>query len=146
MLGGRTFRAFGSVQNIQAHKLSQIDLENSTGWLKLSMNMANMHAWRWDQAQNSFDFATLENAQVHLPSLYPDMETVLSRVHPKDQGAVKRAIEQAFSGREVRQDFEMLGNDGQYRSYASTVRSVFDGDSPSGLVGVVQDVTARQES
>jgi PAS domain S-box-containing protein len=146
MLGGRPFRAFGSVQNIQAKKLAQIALENSTGWLKLSMNMANMHAWRWDRAQNSFDFATLENPQVHLPSVYPDMETVLARVHPKDQAACKRALDEAFSGREVRSEFEMLGNDGRYRSYASTIRSVFDGDSPRGLVGVIQDVTARQES
>ena len=146
MLGGRPFRAFGSVQNIQGKKLAQIALENSTGWLKLSMNMANMHAWRWDQEQNSFEFATLEDPQVHLPTVYPDMETVLARVHPKDQSACRRALEEAFSGREVRQDFEMLGNDGCYRSYASTIRSVVDGESPRGLVGVIQDVTARQES
>ena len=44
MLGGQPFRAYGSVQNIQAKKLAQIALENSTGWLKLSMTMANMHA------------------------------------------------------------------------------------------------------
>jgi PAS domain S-box-containing protein len=146
MLGGRPFRAFGSVQNIQGKKLAQIALENSTGWLKLSMNMANMHAWRWDHEQNSFEFATLEDPQVHLPTVYPDMETVLARVHPKDQNACRRALEEAFSGREIRQDFEMLGNDGCYRSYASTIRSVFDGESPRGLVGVIQDVTARQES
>jgi hypothetical protein len=49
MLDGRPVRAYGSVQNIQAQKLAQIALENSTGWLKLSMNMAHMHAWRWDK-------------------------------------------------------------------------------------------------
>jgi len=42
-LDGRPFRAFGSVQNVQAQKLAQIALESSTGWLKLSMNMAHMH-------------------------------------------------------------------------------------------------------
>jgi PAS domain S-box-containing protein len=147
MLGGRPFRSFGSVQNIQAKKLAQIALENSTGWLKLSMNMANMHAWRWDRAQNSFEFANLENPQVHLPSVSPDMETLLTRVHPKDQSAVKRAIESAFSGQiEVRQEFELLGIDGRYRSYATTARPLLEGAVQRGLVGVIQDVTARRDS
>ena len=147
MLGGHPFRAFGSVQNIQAKKLAQIALENSTGWLKLSMTMANMHAWRWDRAQNSFEFANLENPQIHLPSVFPDMQTMLARVHPKDQSAVKRAIDSAFAGQvEVRQEFELLGNDGRYRSYATTARPLFDGAAPRGLVGVIQDVTARRDS
>jgi two-component system sensor kinase FixL len=147
MLGGQPFRAYGSVQNVQAKKLAQIALENSTGWLKLSMTMANMHAWRWDRVQNSFEFANLENPQIHLPSVFPDMQTMLARVHPKDQGAVKRAIDSAFAGQvEVRQEFELLGNDGRYRSYATTARPLFDGAAPRGLVGVIQDVTARRDS
>jgi PAS domain S-box-containing protein len=147
MLGGHPFRAYGSVQNIQAKKLAEIALENSTGWLKLSMTMANMHAWRWDRAQNSFEFANLENPQIHLPSVFPDMQTMLARVHPKDQSAVKRAIDSAFAGQvEVRQEFELLGNDGRYRSYATTARPLFDGTAPRGLVGVIQDVTARRDS
>jgi len=147
MLGGHPFRAYGSVQNIQAKKIAQIALENSTGWLKLSMNMANMHAWRWDRAQNAFEFANLEDPQAHLPSIFPDMESMLMRVHPKDQGAVKRAVESAFSGQvEVRQEFELLGNDGRYRSYATTARPLFEGTAVRGLVGVIQDVTARRDS
>ena len=147
MLGGHPFRAYGSVQNIQAIKLARIALENSTGWLKLSMTMANMHAWRWDRAQNSFEFANLENPQIHLPAVFPDMQAMLARVHPKDQSAVKRAIDSAFAGEvEVRQEFELLGNDGRYRSYATTARPLFDGAAPRGLVGVVQDVTARRDS
>jgi PAS domain S-box-containing protein len=147
LLGGLPFRAFGSVQDIQAKKLAQIALENSTGWLKLSMTMANMHAWRWDRAQNSFEFANLENPEIHLPTVFPDMQTMLARVHPKDQNAVKRAIDSAFAGQvEVRQEFELLGNDGRYRSYATTARPLFDGATPRGLVGVIQDVTARRDS
>ena len=44
-LNGRPSRVYGSVQDIQAQKVSQIALENSTAWLKLSMNMAHLHAW-----------------------------------------------------------------------------------------------------
>jgi PAS domain S-box-containing protein len=147
MLGGRPFRAFGSVQNIHAQKMAQIALEKTTGWLKLSMNMANLHAWRWDKARNSFEFATLDDPQVHLPSVFPDMDTLLARVHPKDQIAVKRALDDAFARQvEVRVEFELLGSDDRYRSYASTARPLFDGSTPRGLVGVIQDVTARRDS
>ena len=86
MLDGRPFRAYGSLQDIQAQKVSQIALENSTGWLRLSMNMAHLHAWRWDRTLDAFEFTTLGGHQVHLPVVYAGMEAMLARVHPKEQG------------------------------------------------------------
>jgi len=147
-LGGRPFRAYGSVQDIQAQKLSQIALENSTGWLKLSMNMAHMHAWRWEKAKDTFEFTTLEGHQVRLPSLYPGMAKMISKIHPKDQLAVRRAIEHAFEQHvEVREEFRLQGADGDYRSYASTARPLFDAaNAPFGMVGVIQDITVRRDS
>jgi len=147
LLDGRPFRAFGSVQNIQAEKLAQIALENSTEWLKQSMNMAHMHAWRWDRAKDSFEFATLAGNDVNLPNFYPDMRTTLARVHPTDQIRVTRAIDNAFSQQvEVREEFQLLDYEGRYRAYATTARPLFDGVAPHGLVGVIQDVTARRDS
>jgi PAS domain S-box-containing protein len=147
LLDGRPLRAFGSVQNIQAQKLAQIALENSTEWLKQSMNMAYMHAWRWDKEHDSFEFATLDGDPANLPNFYPDMRTTLSRVHPQDQATVTRAIENAFSQKvEVREEFQLLDNEGRYRAYATTARPVFDGAAARGMVGVIQDVTARRDS
>jgi PAS domain S-box-containing protein len=147
-LDGKPFRSYGSVQNIQGQKLAQIALENSTGWLKLSMNMAHMHAWRWDRTNDSFEFNTLQGHNVHMPSVYPSMRIMLAKVHPKDQATVKRAIDRAFAEHiEVREEFRLQGYDGRYRSYASTARPLFDaGDVPQGLVGVLQDITGRRES
>jgi hypothetical protein len=81
-LDGRPFRAFGSVQNVQAQKLAQIALQTSTGWLKLSMNMAHMHAWRWDRTQDMLEFAIVDGQKVHLPSVFPGMKKFMARVHP----------------------------------------------------------------
>jgi PAS domain S-box-containing protein len=147
-LDGRLFRAFGSVQDIQAQKMSQSALENSTAWLKLSMNMAHMHAWRWEKDQDTFEFTTLEGNRVRLPSVYPGMAKMLSKVHPKDQLAVRCAIERAFDQHvEVHEEFRLQGADGRYRAYASTARPLFDADNkPRGLVGVVQDITLRRDS
>jgi len=145
---GRPFRSYGSMQDIQAQKVSQIALENSTGWLKLSMNMAHMHAWRWEKAQDTFEFTTLEGHQVRLPSLYPGMAKMISKIHPKDQLAVRRAIERAFEQHvEVREEFRLQGADGRYRAYASTARPLFDANNaPLGMVGVIQDITLRRDS
>ncbi len=148
MLDGRPLRSYGSVQNIQAQKLAQIALENSTGWLMLSMNMAHMHAWRWDRGKDSFEFATLAGQDLHLPQRYPGMETMLERVHPNDRVRVKRAVDAAFSVQvEVREEFQLRGSNGNYRSYAITAQPLFDGSQePRGLVGVIQDVTSQRES
>ena len=87
LLDGRPFRVFGSVQNVQEQKLAQIAVENSTGWLRLSMNMAHMHAWRWDRAKDVFEFATVDGQRMHLPSMFPGMKKLMTRVHPADRAA-----------------------------------------------------------
>jgi two-component system, NarL family, sensor histidine kinase UhpB len=148
MLDGRPFRAFGSVQNVQAQKLAQIALENSTGWLKLSMNMANMHAWRWDLMQDAFEFAVVEGRDAHLPRVFAGMKRLMSRVHPADRHAVNRAIDDAFKFQaEVQREFRLRSRSGRYHWYAAIARPFFDGKNlPCGLVGVVQDITERRDS
>jgi PAS domain S-box-containing protein len=147
-LDGRPVRAFGSVQNIQAQKLAQIALENSTGWLKLSMNMAHMHAWRWDKPTDVFEFAIVEREKLHLPSMFPSMKELMARVHPKDRTRLNRAIDEAFQSRDdLQTEFRLKLDDGKYRSYATIARPLFHAEgAPEGLVGVIQDVTARHES
>jgi PAS domain S-box-containing protein len=148
LLDGRAFRAFGSVQNVQAQKLAQIALETSTGWLKLSMNMAHMHAWRWDQTQDALEFALLDGKKVHIPSVYPGMKKLLTRVHPSDRNAVSGAIDHAYQNQtEVQQEFRLKSSNGPYRWYAAIARPLFDEPNlPRGLVGVIQDITARRDS
>src|SRR3984957_14678542 len=116
MLDGRPFRAFGSMQNVQAQKLAQIARENSTGWLKLSMNMANMHAWRWDLLQDAFEFAVVEGGDAPLPRVFAGMKKLMSRVHPADRHAVNRAIDDAFKYQaEVQREFRLKSRGGRSR-------------------------------
>ena len=147
-LDGEPFRAFGSVQDIQAQKLAQMALENSTGWLKLSMNMAKMHAWRWDRASDSLEFAILDGRMMHLPRVFPGMKKLMTCMHPRDRLGARRAIDKAFAmNTEVHEEFRLRTRSGRYRSYAAVARPLFDAaHQPIGLVGVTQDVTARHES
>jgi PAS domain S-box-containing protein len=148
LLDGRPFRAFGSVQNVQAQKLAQIALENSTGWLRLSMNMAHVHAWRWDRAHDVFEFAIQDGQKGHIPSVFSGTKKLMTRVHPADRQAVSRAVDDAFQYHaEVQREFRFKSNDDGYRWYAAIARPLFDGGKvPRGLVGVVQDITECRES
>ncbi len=141
-------RAFGSVQNIQAEKLAQIALEDSTGWLKLSMNMANLHAWRWDKNSDRIDFA-IDHSKQHCPPCFPAWRQLLERVHPKDRHDRDPRHRGEFpdAHRYSTGVPRSRSTTGSYRSCATTARPVFDADGkPQGLVGVTQDVTARRES
>jgi PAS domain S-box-containing protein len=147
-LDGKLFREFGSLQNIQAQKLSQIALETSTEWLKLSMNMANIHGWRWDKARDVVEFANLDGQRKHLPVTYRGLKEVLGRMHPDDRMAATRAIKYAFSHRtEVHEEFRLRRGDGSYLTCATIARPLFDeAGAPCGLVGVTRDVTQQRES
>ena len=37
--------------------------QNRTAWLRLSMNIAHMYAWRWDRARAAFEFAVAEGVR-----------------------------------------------------------------------------------
>ncbi len=148
MLDGKPFRAFGSVQNVHAERSAQTALENSTRWLKLSMNMAHLHAWRWDRLKDSFEFANLEGKQVHLPALFPNMGALLARMHPDDRDVITRAMQDAYGKQtELHEEFRLRDGDGNYRHYATTARPLYtDRGAPQGFVGVIQDVTETRES
>jgi PAS domain S-box-containing protein len=147
-LDGRAVRAFGSVQNIQAQKLAQIAIANSTRWLKLSMTMAHLHAWRWDKASDAIEFAIVDDVRRHLPSTFPNMRAFLDSVHPEDRAAVSRGIDAAFRDRtEQHTEFRLKVRDNSYRSYVTVARALFDAsDAPQGLVGASLDVTRQRES
>ena len=148
MLDGRPFRAFGSLQNVQAQNLARIALENSTSWLKLSMNMAHMHAWRWNRAEDVFEFAIVDGQKVHLPGLFPGMKKLMLRMHPTDRPAVSRGIDDAFRYRtEVQKEFRLKSGTRGYRWYEAIARPLFDEASqPRGLVGVIQDISDRRDA
>jgi PAS domain S-box-containing protein len=132
----------------QDHKTAQIALRNLTDWLKLSMGMAELHAWRWHRATDTLEFAFVDGHTVNLPEVSPGMRKLLSRVHPRDRPEVRRAIDQAFERHtEVHREFRLKARNGQYRHYSTIARPLFDtGNQPAGLVGVTQDVTSRHES
>jgi PAS domain S-box-containing protein len=148
MLDGRPVRSYGSVQNIHEQKLAQLALETSADWLKLSMHMAHMHAWRWDKASDVLEFAVVDHQQTHLPTTFPSMAEFMTRVHPRDRMPLSRAIEESFQTRtELQTEFRLRTRTERYRSFATIARPLFDAAGAAlGYVGVTQDVTARRES
>ena len=147
-LDGRRFRAYGSIQNIQQQKMAHIALEKRTDWLKLSMNMAHVHGWRWDRATDSLEFAVVDGQMTPLPRVFPGVKKLLRSVPPKDRLELRRALDRAFERHlEVQAEFRLRSRDGRYRTYTAVASPVFDAaNQPSGLVGVTQDIAARRDS
>ena len=147
-IDGRSVRAFGSVQDIQHEKLAQIELKNSTDWLKLSMGMVHMHAWRWDKVNDKFDFAIVDAPRAHLPTMFPSMKELMPHVHPRDRIALSRAIEESFrNNADMHTEIRLkVGNSG-YRTYTTVARPLYDAaGKPRGFVGVSQDVTRQRDA
>lgn len=147
-LDGRPIRAYGSIQDIHAQKQAQIALENRTDWLKMSMTMAQMNAWRWDRKEDTLEFAIVDGRFVPEPLVVSGMKHLMARLHSKDRPAVRRAIEEAFEKRqEVQGEFRVKARGGRHRSYVAIARPLFDSaNRPIGLMGVTQDVTDRRDS
>ncbi len=87
-------------------------------------------------------------SRLDLPSLFPGMKKFMARIHPGDRLAVRGAIDDAFQYEtEVQKEFRLKSTSGRYRWYAAIARPLFDaGGAPRGLVGVIQNVTARRDS
>jgi PAS domain S-box-containing protein len=147
-LDGRLVRAYGALQNIQARKQAQIALENSTDWLKLSMTMVRMNAWRWDRKEDTLEFAIVDGKWVAQPRVVSGMKWLMARLHPKDRALVRAGIEEAFAkGCEVQREFRVRVRGDRHRAYLAVARPLFDAaNQPVGLMGVTKDITNRQDS
>ena len=147
-LDGRLVRAYGALQNIQARKQAQIALENSTDWLKLSMTMVRMNAWRWDRKEDTLEFAIVDGKWVPQPRVVSGMKWLMARLHPKDRALVRTGIEEAFAKRcEVQREFRVRVRGDRHRVYLAVARPLFDAShQPMGLMGVTKDITDRHDS
>ncbi len=145
---GRPIRAWGSLQDIQAEKAARFALETNVRWLRQSMAMSCTHAWRWYKANDALEFAPDEHRSDELSALFPSLEKLLTRVHPRDRTRVGRLLDSAFSERrEVQDEFRLKMQGGRYRWFDSRARPFFDAaGEPLGLIGVAQDITERHES
>ncbi len=145
---GRPVCVTGSVQDIQTRREKRVAFANARRWLRLSMAMAHMRAWRWDRATDALTFAVLERSAARSTRPHPTGTAMRARVHPKDRAAIEAAIERAFlEHRQVYAEFRFKMHNGRYRWCAASARPLFDGAGrPLGLAGVTQDVTERHEA
>ena len=116
----------------------------------LSLGLVHMQAWRWHEATDVLEFADTDAAGAELAAHFPILTKLLRRVHPNDRGRLARQLARAVDEREqVQDEFRLKMHGGRYRWYALGARPLAgDGAAarPAGLVGVLQDITARQES
>jgi PAS domain S-box-containing protein len=145
-LVGQSLRVFGSLQDIQAEKRARMELEGPTDWLRLSLHMSELRAWRWNRAEDVLEIVVLRGKSARFVRVEQGVRGLLSRLHPHDRDNVADALDRAVrSGEELRQEFRLRAEGGGYRVYATTARALTSESGASiGLVGVTQDITMRR--
>ncbi len=149
---GRPLRNTAVIQDLNARKQAEHDLQASKDRLQFALDAARLGSFRYDplrrvfsgdaRAQEIFDFAENEAA----------IEEVVQRVHPDDVErfwAVGATALDPADPKPYANEYRLRRRNGEVRWVESRGRGYFEGSGPQrqvvSIVGTVQDITERKE-
>jgi PAS domain S-box-containing protein len=149
---GRPLRNTAVIQDINARKQAEQDLQASKDRMQFALNAAQLGWWQYDplrrvasgdaRCQQILNFATHE---------FP-IEQIMTRVHPDDserfRAAMKASLDPVNPGR-VAVEFRLRPGGGEIRWVKAHGIAVFEGAGHQrravSVVGTVADITERKE-
>ena len=150
-LASGSLRVVGSIQDITARKLDHAALEEREKLLSRIENLAAIGYWRWQPEPASLYFLSDKLRQIYgIPPERPirEFSDVYALVHPDDRAALVE-FDRSLMAEPGDAEFEyrLIGPDGEDRYFHETV-AIERGatGAASGLLGIVQDVTARKRT
>jgi PAS domain S-box-containing protein len=145
----RPVRYVGAVQDITERKRIEERVRESEARLRVVLSAGALGDWSWDAAT---DAVTLSEEAVALFGMsgktgvsWADIRAVL---HPDDAARAAAAVEASMAeGGDYRIDYRVLQPHGRMLWVHAVGRPIYDADGAAvGMVGAVQDVTARREA
>jgi PAS domain S-box-containing protein len=138
----------GVVQDVTERREQEHAARSTAERLQLALDAAQLGVWRYDRRTRQF--AADERCQrlLAVPASSPS-EDIIARVHPDDRSRVVAAFEQAaaLDPGEYDTSHRFLFPDGSIRWLKVMARHEIDsGGESTGLVGIVQDVTASRRN
>lgn len=140
----------GSVEDINLQKLAERKLSDALRQLKQAERVAGIGSFVRDIATGEghwsdslFSIFGLDPA-----TTVPSLDSYFSVVHPEDAGWVRNLVMEArAAGRDMDYEHRILRPDGETRRVLVRITTrPGPGGSAKGLLGVVQDITARREA
>ncbi|GMU23766.1 MAG: hypothetical protein AMXMBFR13_38440 [Phycisphaerae bacterium] len=147
---GRAERMYGVLQDIDAKKQAEQDLQHALHRLRLALEGGGMGVFDVDEASRLVTLDDTAAARLGLPPgvLSLTAEELVPRIHPDDLRDVTRRVEAALrEGRPYAVELRVTCFDGQVRWLAALGRPLMGpGGAIAHTIGVCMDVTARKQA
>ncbi len=140
---GRPLQLLGQSFDISSQKEISISLEKREEQLLAAQELARVGSFEWD-IQNDTSTVTPELVKILGDTSRP-IEEFLSKVHPADQGKMRKEIEKALKTGEHDFEYRYLAPDGEKILWGKAVVLFKDG-KPYLMKGTVQDITSRKKA
>ncbi len=135
--------------DITALKEADAALRRSTEQRDLALSAGQMGTWRWDKDSVVVEWDTTAERLLGMApgSFERTFEAFRDRIHPEDLAAHAERTREAFeNGPEYTVENRIRHEDGGYRWWRGQGRVTVDGfGEPTGLMGVVWDITNRKQ-
>ena len=135
--------------DITALKQAELNLEQSSAQSDLALRAGRMGVWRWQIKTDAVEWDTaIEGFLGMRPGSFErTFEAFLNRVHPVDRAELQKRIADALEyGPEYNIEFRILHANGNYLWLRGQGEVTFSGENPSGLTGVMWDVTENRQN
>ena len=145
----RAVRYIGALQDITERKRAEERLRESEARLRVVLSAGSLGDWSWDAAT---DVVQLSPEAAALFGFAPDATVTWAGIravlHPDDAPPAEAAVAAAMaSGKDYQIHYRVSLREGRTRWVHAVGRPVCDADgAATGMVGAVQDVTARIEA
>ncbi|MGZ5198444.1 MAG: ATP-binding protein [Telluria sp.] len=138
------------VQDITQHKADQQALIDGNARLQLALSAGGLGDWRWDAASDHVTLGPRAAVMFGVPAETPlDWTALQERLDESSREQVRRAFMHAFATQaQVDLECRLVAEDGP-RWIALAGRANYagpEGNDVAGMIGVVQDITARKNA
>ena len=137
-----------SLLYLRSKRHSQALLNTEKARLNEAQRIARLGSWSWDLQTGEWQASQMAH-ELHDPShQHEDLsaEVLLSAIHPDDRSRVQTAMQRTReTGEPYEFDYRVVDSTGVTRVVHAQGRRIADANSPTHLLGTVQDITERHQ-
>ena len=149
---GRPLRHIAVIQDLNARKQAEQDLQASKDRLQLALDAAQLGWWQYEPRRRTLSGDARSKEIFDITADETPVEEIKKRLHPHDAerfGAAREATRDSIDPKPYAIEFRLQRTDGKVRWVEVHWLTYFEGAGPerrtASVVGTVQDITERKE-